>query len=54
MGKLDEQGLIVCYKVRLVSKGFVQKDGVDYAERFAPVIPFDVLLLIVREFIPLG
>ena len=31
--KLD--GLVECYKVRLVAKGFAHKYGMDYKETFA-------------------
>lgn len=33
-----------------VEKGYVQKDGVNYDKKFAPVISFDVLLFITRQF----
>ena len=35
--KLDPEGRIVKHKARLVARGFLQKQGVDYTEIFAPV-----------------
>lgn len=45
----DEQERIDRYKARLVTKDYVQKDGVGYEETFLPVVPFDVLLPIVGK-----
>lgn len=40
--------------MRLVSKGYVQRQGVDYDETFAPVVPFSVVLLVLGRFISKG
>lgn len=52
--KMDEKGPTARYKGRLVAKGYVKKDGVDYDETFAPVTSFDVILLIVGKFTSVG
>lgn len=52
--KLGDQGHILRYKVRLVAMGSIEKDCVDFDQTFAPVIPLDVLLLIVENFASVG
>lgn len=52
--KLDDYGRIANYKLRLVANSYTQKDGVAYDKKFAPVIQFDVLLLIVGKFTSAG
>ncbi len=44
--KKDEHGNVSKYKARFVSKGFTQKEGVDFNETFAPVVKFTSLRLI--------
>ena len=41
--KLDSDGNISRYKTRLVTKGFLQKAGIDFDETFAPVVNYDSL-----------
>ena len=41
--KKDTKGAIVKYKARLVVKGYVQRQGVDYEEIFAPVARIETM-----------
>ena len=45
--KCDHSGKIKWYKVRIVTCGFTQKEGVDYQEVFAPVANLDSVRTIV-------
>nr|CAN64237.1 hypothetical protein VITISV_042666 [Vitis vinifera] len=44
--KKDSSGNVERYKVRLVAKGFNQKEGIDYTETFSPVSKKDSLRII--------
>ena len=44
--KRDELGAIVKYKARLVARGFVQREGIDFEEVFAPVTRMESVCLL--------
>jgi hypothetical protein len=44
--KKNEKGHVVKFKARIVAKGYVQKEGVDFDEVFAPVARLDSVRLL--------
>jgi len=44
--KFNRNGNITRYKIRIVAQGFVQKEGVDYQEVFAPVANLESIRII--------
>lgn len=44
--KRDADGQIIKYKARIVAKGYVQKQGVDFEEVFAPVTRIETIRLL--------
>jgi len=44
--KLDEQGVIVRNKVRLVAKGYNQEEGIDYRETYVPKARLEAVRLL--------
>ena len=44
--KRDELGAIVKHKTRLVARGFVQREGIDFEEVFAPVARMESVRLL--------
>jgi hypothetical protein len=45
--KLNPDGSISKHKARLVARGFLQKEGIDYNEVFAPVARHETIRLVV-------
>ncbi|GKG24936.1 retrovirus-related pol polyprotein from transposon TNT 1-94, partial [Tanacetum coccineum] len=41
--KMDENGVVIRNKARLVAQGYIQKEGVDYDETFAPVARLEAI-----------
>ena len=44
--KRDEHGVIVKHKACLVARGFVQREGIDFEEVFAPVARMESIHLL--------
>ena len=44
--KRKTDGLIECYKARLVVKGYTQEEGIDYEDTFSPVVRITLVRLI--------
>ncbi|XP_070010087.1 uncharacterized mitochondrial protein AtMg00820-like [Nicotiana sylvestris] len=45
--KLDEDGTVTRNKAGLVVQGYIQEEGIDYDETFAPVARLEVLRLLI-------
>jgi len=51
--KYDENGQIACHKAHLIAQGFMQIEGLDYTNTFAPIAKYNtvhVLLSMVAKF----
>lgn len=44
--KKDTDGKIIKHKARIVTKGYVQKHGIDFEEVFAPVTRLETVRLL--------
>ena len=44
--KRDERSTIVKHKARLIARGFVQREGIDFEEVFAPVACMESIRLL--------
>jgi hypothetical protein len=44
--KRDEAGAIIKHKARLVARGFVQREGIDFDDTFAPVARMESVRLL--------
>ncbi|CAM8980299.1 unnamed protein product [Rhodiola kirilowii] len=45
--KLDDKGIVIKNKARLVVKGYNQQEGIDYDETFAPVARLEAIRLLI-------
>ncbi|GJV90133.1 putative ribonuclease H-like domain-containing protein [Tanacetum coccineum] len=43
--KNDERGIVIRNKARLVAEGYIQEEGIDYDEVFAPVVRIEAIRL---------
>jgi hypothetical protein len=44
--KRDECGVIIKHKARLVARGFVQREGIDFDDTFAPMARMESVRLL--------
>ncbi|WJZ99535.1 hypothetical protein VitviT2T_017971 [Vitis vinifera] len=44
--KMDENGIIIRNKARLVTQGFNQEEGIDYEETFVPVARLEAIRML--------
>ena len=44
--KMDENGIIIRNKARLVAQGYNQQEGIDYEETFAPVTRLEAIRML--------
>ena len=44
--KMNENGIIIRNKARLVAQGYNQQEGIDYEETFAPVARLEVIRML--------
>ncbi|GJR55873.1 putative ribonuclease H-like domain-containing protein [Tanacetum coccineum] len=44
-GQMDEKGIVIRNKARLVAQGYTQEEGIDYEEVFAPVAKSEAIRL---------
>ena len=47
--KVNPKGEVVRYKARLVARGFLQRQGIDYEEVFAPVARLETVRVVVAH-----
>ena len=45
--KMDDDGIVIRNKARLVAQGYRQEEGIDYDENFAPVARLEVIRLFI-------
>ena len=45
--KLKPDGSIAKHKAKLIAKGFLQKQGIDYTEVYAPVARMETIRLVI-------
>ena len=43
---MDENGIIIRNKARLVAQGYNQQEGIDYEETFAPVARLEAIIML--------
>ena len=45
--KVDDEGIVICNKARLVAQSYNQQEGIDYDETYAPVARLEAIRLLV-------
>nr|GEV94705.1 uncharacterized mitochondrial protein AtMg00810-like [Tanacetum cinerariifolium] len=54
INKKDERGIVVRNKARLVAQGYIQEEGIDYEEVFAPVARIEAIRLFLAYVSSMG
>ena len=44
---MDENGIIIRNKARLVAQGYNQQEGIDYEETFAPIARLEAIRMLI-------
>jgi hypothetical protein len=49
--KQDQDGIVVRNKARLVPQGYIQVEGLDFGETYAPVVRLEVIRILLAMLV---